>query len=177
MVVCDFTAHISHVKKCKFSPHIQTWMLRDPTAADQFQLAFKVKIVAAVTTAAGANADTANNIESSWSKMMGILLDAATKVCSLSKNHQWKSKTCWWNEQMDKVIQEKHAWFKDYNALNKRGLMAEANGAKIVYQVYGKACRLADKVWDRKRGIHNRIPLWWFFYHNIQEMDLTNQGV
>ena len=43
MVVCDFTAHIPHVKNCMFSPRIQTWKLRDPATASQFQSAFMVK--------------------------------------------------------------------------------------------------------------------------------------
>ena len=50
---------------------------------------------AAVVTAAGADADTANYVESAWSKLKGPLLDAATKVCGISKNHEGKSKT-WW---------------------------------------------------------------------------------
>ena len=77
MVVCDFTVHIPHIKNHKFSPHIQTWKLRDPATASQFQLAFKVKMMtaaAAVATAAGADADTTSRVESAWSKLKGPLL-------------------------------------------------------------------------------------------------------
>ena len=41
---------------------------------------------AAVATTAGADADTANRVESAWSKMKGPLMYAAIKVCGLSKN-------------------------------------------------------------------------------------------
>ena len=51
------------MKKRKFSTRIQTWKLRDPATASQFQLAFKVKTMtalAAVAITPGANTDTAN---------------------------------------------------------------------------------------------------------------------
>ena len=57
---------------------------------------------AAVATASGGDADTVNRIESAWSKLKGPLLDTATKVCGLSKNHQWKSETWWWNEEVNR---------------------------------------------------------------------------
>ena len=68
MVVCDFTTHIPHVKKCKFSPHIPTWKLMDLVTARQFQSASKLKTT---ITSAGASVDTANHVDSSWSKLKG----------------------------------------------------------------------------------------------------------
>ena len=88
MVVCDFSVHIPRVKKRMFSPRIRTWKLRDPDTASLYQLAFKVKMIivaAAVAIASGADADTANHVESAWSKLKGPLLDAATKVCGNQK--------------------------------------------------------------------------------------------
>ena len=49
---------------------------------------------------AGVAADTANLTETVWSKLKDPLLDAATEVCGLSKNHQWRPETWWWNEQV-----------------------------------------------------------------------------
>ena len=72
MVVCDLSAHIPHVKKCKFSPCIRTWNLGEPDTAKLFQSASKVKIMtaaAAVATASVIDADSANHVESAWSKM------------------------------------------------------------------------------------------------------------
>ena len=85
-------------------------------------------VAAAVATASGA--DTANHVESAWSKLNGPLLDAATEVCGISKNHQWKPKSWWWNEEVYKAIQEKHARFKVYSALKKGSMTAEAKKAK-----------------------------------------------
>ena len=47
-----------------------------------------MNVVAAVATVGGANADSGNHVESAWSKQKGSLLDTATEVCGLSKNHQ-----------------------------------------------------------------------------------------
>ena len=80
MVVCDFSAPI----------------LRDPATGSLFQSAFQVRIMtaaAAVATTSGADADTANRVESVLSKLKGPLLDTANEVCSLSKNHQRKPVT------------------------------------------------------------------------------------
>ena len=69
MVMCYFTVHTPHVKKCNFSSCICTWKLRDPATARQLQSAFKVKtmtVVAAVSTTVGTDADTANCVESAW---------------------------------------------------------------------------------------------------------------
>ena len=114
----DFSAHIPCVKKRKFSPRIWTWKLRDPTTAILFQSAFKVKTVtaaAAVAIASGADADTANHVESAWSKLKGPLLDTATEVCSISKNHQWKpeasmpwTKEAWRRRPKTAYIDAKH---------------------------------------------------------------------
>ena len=90
MVVCDFIAHILHVMKC-FLYASAPGSIGSQLQISQFQLAFKVKITTAVytvVTTAGANDNTANYIESAWSKLKGLMPDAATKLCGLSKNHQ-----------------------------------------------------------------------------------------
>ena len=150
MVVCG-----SHtpVTKCKFSPCIWTWKLRDTATASQFQLAFKVKTMtaaAAVATTAGADVDPVNYIESAWSKLKGPLLDAATKVCCLCKNHQWKSKTWWWNEQMDEATSIQIPQCPGEGRHNGGG----QGGKNCLHrcQSHGKACHLAGKVWGGERG-------------------------
>ena len=92
----------------------------------------KMSAAAAVATTAVADADSANRIESAWSKLEGPLLDAPTEViCGLSKNHQWRLETWWWKKQVDEIIQGKHAWFKAYNTLKKGGKMAGAKEQKL----------------------------------------------
>ena len=49
--------------------------------------------IVVAATIAGAAADTVNHIESAWSNLKVPLLDAATKVRSLSDKHQWSPET------------------------------------------------------------------------------------
>ena len=91
--MCDFMAHITHVKKREFSPCIWTWKLRDPARASQFQSSFKVKTiisVAAVGTAAGADAETANHVESAWSEMKDPLPSPQSVVSPITTSRNLK---------------------------------------------------------------------------------------
>ena len=127
MLVCEFTAHIAPL-----TLHLSL----EAQGPSQFQSAFKVKTMiaaAAVASAAGADVDSVNCVVLAWSKLNGPLLDAVTEVCGLSKNHQWKSETWWWNEEVNKAIQKKRARFKAYSALKKGGMTAEAKRTKPVY--------------------------------------------
>ena len=47
-------------------------------------------------------------------KLKGPLLDAATEISGLSRDHRWRPKISWWNGQADEIILEKHAWLKSY---------------------------------------------------------------
>ena len=86
-----------------------------------------------ICAASGADADTANCVESAWSKLQGPSLDAATEVWGILKNHQWQPETWWQNKEVGKAIQEKRARFKAYSALREGGMKAEAKRAKTAY--------------------------------------------
>ena len=150
---------------------IRTWKLRDRVTASQFQLAFKLKVTAALataTTATHVTADTANHVETVWTQLMHPLLDAATKVCSLSNDHQWRPKTWCWNEQVDKAIQEKHARFKACKILKKGDKMAEAKEAETAHNA--TKCVAKYAVWIMFSLLPNRwttqtmILLAWTLY-------------
>ena len=167
MMVCDFTPHIPHLKKRKFTPHTQNWKLMDPATASQFQSAFRVKIwaaAAAVDNDFCTDVDTSSRIESSWSKLKGPLLDAATEVWGLYKNHLWKPEAWWWNEEVDKAIKEKHARFEVYSALRKWGMTAEAKEAKSAdidaKSLAKHAVWLAKSEW-RKRNLPQYPQMRW----------------
>ena len=160
--MCDLIAHILCVKKHKFSSHNHTWKLRE---ASKFLLGFKAKAMTAVPAVPGVAPDSANHNESALSQL---------KVCSLSKNHKWIPETCWWNEQVDDAIQEKHAPFKFYNALQKARKM---DATKVTKTSYNDAMYMVKHaVWLAKSkvekeefaiqtdGPHKRGRRWWEFY-------------
>ena len=88
--------------------------IRDPATHRQFQSALKVKTstVAAVSTAAGSDSDTANRVDSTWSKLKKPLQDSTTEVCGPSNSYKWLPETWRWNGQVNEYIQGKCLQFK-----------------------------------------------------------------
>ena len=186
LVVCDFTIRIPPVKKRKFTPRIRAWKLRDPASASRFQETFKEKVMTATATVnaadASIDADVAptSQVESAWSKLKGPLLDAATEVCGLTKNHQWKPETWWWNERVEEAVLEKRARFKAYNTLKKGGKTDEAKEAEAAYR---DAKRVAKRVvWLAKsEAVKEEFatvsPNGDGVFRIAKQMDRTNQDI
>ena len=95
-----------------------------------------------VTRAATEN-NSGNAVENAWSKLKDPLLCAATVVCGLSKNHQWRPETWWWNDTVEDAVKEKRIRYKAYNALKKAGKVVEAKEAKTANN---EAKRVAKRV-------------------------------
>ena len=89
--------------------------------------------VAVLASVADTTVDSANRVESAWSKLRGYLLDVASELCTLPRNHNWRPTAWWWNEQVEDAAQEKHAQFKAHNALKEAGDLAEAKEENTAY--------------------------------------------
>ena len=155
-MVCDFSVRIPKVKSRKFKPRIRTWKLKDPAIANQFCDAFRTNV-----TRAAAENNSGDAVENAWSKLKDPLLCAATAVCGLSKNHQWRPETWWWNDRVEDAVKEKRIRYKAYNALKKAGKVVEAKEAKTAYN---EAKRVAKRVvWlaksEDERGYLPTSPL------------------
>ena len=102
---------------------------------------------AAVATAAGADADTANRVESAWTKLKGSLQDSLVEVRNLV---------------MERILERSYTRetckFQILQRLQEGSKMAEANKSLHQHQGHGNAHRLAGKVWGRERGIRHSIP-------------------
>ena len=186
LVVCDFALLIPPVKKRKFVPRIRSWKLRNPADASCFHDIFKTKVS---MTAEPLNVSEPNisptdvhasPVESAWNKLKGPLLEAATEVCGMSKEHKWRPETWWWDDRGEDAILEKRARFKAYNNLKKQGKCDEAKTAKAAYD---EAKRLAKRVvWFAKSEAEKEV----FskvtedgecIYRLAKQMDRTNQDV
>ena len=113
LVDFDIAVHIPAVKKRKFTPRIRTWKLRDPAVASRFQKVFQDKVITATNTSLDCP------VEDAWSRLKDPILETAKEVCGLSKKHQWKPETWWWDERVEDAIAEKQALYKTYKALAK----------------------------------------------------------
>ena len=142
LLICDFTVCIPSAKKRKFTPRICTWKLRDPAVSKDFHDTFKDK-VAALTPV-----ESADDVEDVWSKLKTPLLETASAVCGLSKKHQWKRETWWWDDKVEEAVKKKRECFKRHIALAKAGQTRETEDAKAAYN---EAKRLAKHmVWQAK---------------------------
>ena len=56
-------------------------------------------------------------------------------TCCLSKKHQWKRETWWWNYEIDEAIKEKRKRFKHYRALLKEDRDGAAEEARLLYSL------------------------------------------
>ncbi|XP_045174424.2 craniofacial development protein 2-like [Mercenaria mercenaria] len=127
LVVCDFTVSIPTAKKRKFIPRIRTWKLRDQTVANEFHATFKDKVTD------DANMDSVGSVEDVWARFKNPLLETASEVCGLSKNHRWKRETWWRDDRVEDAVKAKRVSFKTYKALVKAGNKTEATKAKAAY--------------------------------------------
>ena len=177
LVVCDLTVSMPLNKKRKFVPRIRTWKLKDPAIAMQFHEAFKDKVTHSATATADDQSDT---VEGLWSNLKQPLLDAASEVCGVSRNHQWRPETWWWNDRVDDAIKEKRSRYKTYNALKKSGNVTESREAKTAYN---EAKRIAKHVvWlakseAEKEEFANISPSGDGVFRIAKQMDRTNQDV
>ena len=140
LVVCELIVRIPRVKKHSFVPRIRTWRLRDPTVASQFQEILKLKVAAQSEQPADGD-----QVEQLWKKLKDPMLEAAKESCGMSKNHQWKPETWWWNERVTEAVETKRSRFKAFNALKKQGL-GESDAGKEARAAYTEAKRLAKQV-------------------------------
>ena len=174
LLICDFTVCIPSAKKCKFTPRICTWKLRDPAVSKDFQGTFKDK-VAALTPV-----ESADDVLDVWSKLKAPLLETVSKVFGLSKKHQWKRETWWWDDKVEEAVKKKRECFKRHIALAKAGQTREAEDAKVAYN---EAKRLAKRmVWQAKsvaerEKFSNIAPNDTGIFKLAKQMDKTNQDV
>ena len=115
LLICDFAVCIPSAKKRKFTPRFRTWKLRDPAVSKDFQDTFKDKVAALMPV------ESADDVEDVWSKLKTPLLETASEVCGLSKKHQWKRETWWWDDKVEEAVKKKRECFKRHIALAKAG--------------------------------------------------------
>ena len=173
LLVCDLQVQLPPPKKSKFSPRLRTWKLRDPAIASSFSEVFRLKIASKAQ-------HRPPSAEAAWTNLKTPLLEAVTEVCGLTKPHQRRRVTWWWNERVESAIAEKRACFKAYNALRSQGNSMEARAAHTGYLAAKQAAKhevwLAKseaeaKVFENMESHGNDI------YRIARQMDSANQDI
>ena len=175
LLVCDLSVRTPVIKKRKFVPRIRTWKLKDPAVATQYQEVFKAKVNDSETVD-----DQNDTVEGLWSDLKEPLLSAASEVCGVSRNHQWRPETWWWNDRVDDAIKEKRARFKTYNTLRKAGKVIEAKEAKTAYNDARRTAKHVVWLARSEAGeeeFANISPSGDGIFRIAKQMDHTNQDV
>ena len=99
LLVVDTQISAPSLKRRKFVPKCRVWKLKQP----EFQQKFLEKATKEFTDLSELELDT----NTRWQNLKSILKNSAEEICGMSKNHNWRKETWWWNEEVDLAIKEK----------------------------------------------------------------------
>ena len=108
-------------KRRKFVPKCRIWKLKRPEYRQKFE--------DRVAQELGNTNLQEQNSDSSWQCFKRALNTSAEAVCGMSKNHNWRKETWWWNDEVDAAIKEKR---KAWNEWKKGGCRETYNRAKAI---------------------------------------------
>ena len=139
---------------------MRLWKLREPAKQAELAEAFEAKVRGVVVT----------SVEEQWSTLKDSLKHAAEQVCGVSKKHQWRKETWWWNDLVESAIREKRSCYKAWKAGGSREAYnaAKREANRAVYQARQEAQKVAVEGIDPKTGD---------IYRLAKQMRRENQGV
>ena len=101
-------------------------------------------------------------------------------MCGLSKKHEWKRETWWWNDKVKEAVKKKQECFKWHIALAKAGHTREAETQKqptTGRNVSQSAWSDRPSLWLREKKILKIVPKDTWIFKLARQMDKTNQDV
>ena len=139
---------------------MKLWKLSDPAKQAELAEVFAAKVQGAVAT----------SVEERWSTLRNGLKQAAEQVCGVSKKHQWRKQTWWWNDLVEDAVHEKRRCYKVWKAGGSREAYNVAKRASnhAVYHARQEAQRMAVGDIDPKTAD---------IYKLAKQMCRENQGV
>ena len=121
LLVADTSLSVHPPKRRKFVPKCRIWKLKRPEYRQKFEDRVALEL--------GNTNLQEQNSDSSWQCFKKALNTSAVAVCGMSKNHNWRKETWWWNNEVDAAIKEKRrAW----NEWKKGGCRETYNRAKAI---------------------------------------------
>ena len=127
LLICDLQLKIPKSRRPTFTPKLRTWKLKDPILQEEFQRIFTSKLqpvdILEATT------------EDVWNQLKNSLLHATNETCGMTKKHNHKRETWWWNDEVSTVIAEKRRCWKAWKqgGDKEQYLEAKRNAKHAVY--------------------------------------------
>ena len=137
LLIADTLISAPLPKRRKFIPKCRVWKLKHSEVRESF-------LEKATQTFADLNLEDPTS-ENLWQSYKSILKSSAESVCGMSKNHNWRKETWWWNDEVDTTIKSKR---KAWKAWKNGGSRDEYNRAKAIAK---KAVFLAKKAAEEAR--------------------------
>ena len=164
MVVCNFSVHISHVKKRRFSPRIRTCKLRDPATASLSQSPFKVKQWLHLQLPPLPAQMAIMQVAPCWMLPPKCVVSQRPTVETRNLVVEWRGGQSYTREACTAQVLQ---------CPEVGGMVAEAKRAKLPTFMPNtwQTCHLAGKVWGGDRGIRHSIPRWWWFFFTYRQKD------
>ena len=123
LLVCNMGIDVPPKSKCKFTPPLKVWKLKDPQTSNHFQ-----EVINSHVSAGVADATT----EDIWNNIKTGLLKTTEEVCGTAWPHLWHQETWWWNEHVEKAIAAKRKAFKACKAEHNRYNLCCQAAARVV---------------------------------------------
>ncbi len=106
LLVCDLKLHVPKLREQKFVPRIRCWKLKEPATCLKVQEVMNRELELHAAKDSSAN--------SLWSNYQSSLLKATEEICGKTTKRSWKEETWWWDDIVDKAVQEKRSCFKEW---------------------------------------------------------------
>ena len=108
--VCDMTIDVPPKSKCKFTPGLKIWKLKDPQRSSHLQEIFNLHVSTSAGVADGATEDIWTNIKT------GLLKTFTEEVCGTTLPNRWHHETWWCSEHVEKAIAAMQKAYKAWKA-------------------------------------------------------------
>ena len=105
LLVADLRIVAPKPKRRKFIPKCRIWKLRQEEVMTRYKHEVSQKF---------ATMPKDESPDDIWESYKSSLKSAAETACGMSKNHNWRKESWWWNEEVDNVITEKRKAWKEW---------------------------------------------------------------
>ena len=127
LLISDMKISVPLLKRRKFTPKCRIWKLKQADVRANFEADAAQKF----TTLS----NDVSSVKDLWNSYQSVLKSADVAACGMSKNHNWRKETWWWNREVDALVKAKRKAWKiwknggsrdDYNR-------AKRNAKKAIY--------------------------------------------
>ena len=147
LLVSDMKWKFVKQTKKAFAPTLRTWKLKDHNVINLFKDRL-THLLASDTNE--------KSVEDQWMHLKTNLLKATEETCGISKQGKWHKQTCWWDNSVNYMVNEKKRLFKIWK---KRGSKEDYTLAKKVAKQVVFAAKKKAETEKLKNGENDNVTV------------------